>query len=121
MFNTSEEKLQDQLTKTMSVVFEGVAELGGQAAEDRRLTYAWRMRHLLLFNSERHKFRADVLQFLIIIFTLLAVCSAVLFSYYSLPKNQPRDKKDRTCQSARQVELNPTTHCHSVERHIRCS
>ena len=29
MFDTSEEKLQDQLTKTMSVVFEGIVELGG--------------------------------------------------------------------------------------------
>ena len=30
MFNTSEEELQDQLTKTMSAVFEGGGELGGQ-------------------------------------------------------------------------------------------
>jgi hypothetical protein len=101
MFNTSEEKLQDQLTKTMSVVFEGVAELGGQAAEDRRLTYGWRMRHLLLFNSLRHKRRADVLQFLIILFTLLSVCAAVLFNYYSLASSGGCDNNNDQYSTAR--------------------
>jgi hypothetical protein len=33
LFQTSEEKFQDQLTKTMSVVFEGIVELGGASAE----------------------------------------------------------------------------------------
>ena len=68
---------------TQSVVFEGVGELGGQAAEDRRLTYAWRLRHLLRYNSGIQNKRADVLRFLIIFFTLAAVCASVLFSYYA--------------------------------------
>lgn len=38
MFTMTEEKLQDQLTKTMSVAFEGVTEMGGQALEYKRLT-----------------------------------------------------------------------------------
>jgi hypothetical protein len=38
MFTMTEEKLQDQLTKTMSVAFEGVTEMGGQALENKRLT-----------------------------------------------------------------------------------
>ena len=65
------------------MVFEGVGELGGQAAEDRRLTYAWRLRHLLRYNSNIQNKRADVLRFLIIFFTLSAVCASVLFSYYA--------------------------------------
>ena len=32
-------------------MFEGVGELGGQAAEDRRLTYAWHPRYMLNYNS----------------------------------------------------------------------
>ena len=82
MFSTSEEKLQDQLTRTMSVVFEGVGELGGQVAEDRRLTYAWHLRHVLKYNSEIHEQRADILRIFIIFFTLAAVTASVLFSYY---------------------------------------
>ena len=82
MFTTSEERLQDQLTKTMSVVFEGVAELGGQSAESRRLTYAWRLRYLLYFNSSRHKQIADILQALIIIFAFLSTASSVLYNYF---------------------------------------
>ena len=82
MFTTSEERLQDQLTKTMSVVFEGVAELGGQSAESRRLTYAWRLRYLLYFNSSRHKRIADILQALIIMFAFLSTASSVLYNYY---------------------------------------
>ena len=38
MFTMTEEKLQDQLTKTMSVAFEGMVEMGGAALETRRLT-----------------------------------------------------------------------------------
>ena len=87
MFNTSEEKLQDQLTRTMSVVFEGVGELGGQVADDRRLTYAWRLRHLLKYNSQIHARRADILRVLIIIFTLAAVTASVLYSYYRMSEN----------------------------------
>ena len=61
-------------------MFEGVGELGGQAAEDRRLTYAWRLRYMLNYNSQIQKFRADTLRMLIIIFTFIAVLVAVLYS-----------------------------------------
>ena len=81
MFNTSEEKLQDQLTKTMSVVFEGMVELGGASGENRRLTYAWRLRHLLSYNAARQALIADVLEFLVIIFTFLSVVVAVMYTY----------------------------------------
>jgi hypothetical protein len=43
MFTMTEEKLQDQLTKTMSVAFEGVTEMGGQALEYKRLTVRTRI------------------------------------------------------------------------------
>jgi hypothetical protein len=46
-----------------------------------------------------------VLQFLIILFTLLSVCSAVLFSYYSLPKNQPAGNTDDTNLSNQSEQL----------------
>jgi len=81
MFKTSEERLQDQLTKTMAVVFEGVAELGGQSAETRRLTYAWRLVQLLSHNAKRQKLTADALNGLLIIITLAATCSAVVWTY----------------------------------------
>ena len=84
MFTTSEERLQDQLTKTMSVVLEGAAELGGQSAESRRLTYAWRLRHLLLHNSKRHQLIADCFRFLVIIFAFLSSSVAVLFNYFTI-------------------------------------
>ena len=82
MFNTSEEKLQDQLTKTMSVVFEGVVEMGGASAESRRLTFAWRLRHLLSHNAKRQKLGANILQILIITLTLFSTVAAVLYSYF---------------------------------------
>ena len=74
----------------MSVVFEGQIELGGQSAESRRLTYAWRLRHLLTHNSTRQRFLADVLQALIIFFTLAATVAAVLFLYFrQVPLDPP--------------------------------
>ena len=62
MFTMTEEKLQDQLTKTMSVAFEGMVEMGGQALESKRLTYAWRMHHLFEHNSVRLRRFADILE-----------------------------------------------------------
>ena len=76
------------MTKTMSVVFEGVSELGGQSAESRRLTYAWRLRYLLNYNSQRYKVRADVLQFLIIIFAFASTVASVLNNYYMIFQSQ---------------------------------
>lgn len=81
MFHTSEEKLQDQLTKTMSVVFEGVVEMGGQSAENRRLTYAWRLKHMLKYNSFRQNIISDVLQALIILLSLASTAAACFYIY----------------------------------------
>ena len=84
MFTTSEERLQDQLTKTMSVVFEGASELGGQSSESRRLTYAWRLRYLMKYNARRYRFISDVLQILIIFFAFTSTVSAVLFNFFNI-------------------------------------
>ena len=54
----------------MSVVFEGVMELGGQAAENRRLTYAWRFKHMLAYNSKRQEHMSDMLHFLVVVLSL---------------------------------------------------
>lgn len=81
MFSMTEEKLQDQLTKTMSVAFEGMVEMGGAALETRRLTYAWRLRHLLDYNASRQKQFSDLLQSLCILFTALSTLAAVVYGY----------------------------------------
>jgi hypothetical protein len=81
MFTMTEEKLQDQLTKTMSVAFEGMVEMGGAALETRRLTYAWRLRHLLDYNAFRQKQFSDLLQSLCILFTALSTLAAVVYGY----------------------------------------
>ncbi len=70
----------------MSVVFEGVVEMGGQSAENRRLTYAWHLRSLVLYNAKRQKRLGDIFQLFIIIFTFLAVTAAVLYSYFLTQK-----------------------------------
>lgn len=65
----------------MSVVFEGIVELGGQSAENRRITYAWRLRHLLAYNAAREQIKSDTLQFLITLLTLLSTVAAVFHTY----------------------------------------
>lgn len=92
MFTMSEEDLQDKLTKTMSSSFEGVAELGGQSAENRRLTYAWRLRMKLNYNAKKQKLTSDLLQALIIILSFAAVCSSVFYMYCNLSEPLPPSK-----------------------------
>mmetsp|Transcript_9349 Transcript_9349/g.9165 ORF Transcript_9349/g.9165 Transcript_9349/m.9165 type:complete len:487 (+) Transcript_9349:1001-2461(+) len=58
-----------------------VGEMGGAALETRRLTYAWRLRHLLGYNAERQKAYSDILQALQVLFTMLSTLAAVVHSY----------------------------------------
>jgi hypothetical protein len=81
MFRTSGDELQDRITQTMSVVFAPPHELGGTAAEAKRLSYAWQMRLQCAFNAKRFKWQSDVLNFLLILFVLLATLSAVWLTY----------------------------------------
>ena len=73
----TEEKLQDSLTKTMSVAFEGMVEMGGQALEAKRLTYAWRMHHLFESNASRLKSFATTLEIMVIVMTLASTLASV--------------------------------------------
>lgn len=91
MFRTSEERLQDQLTKTMAVVFEGVAELGGQSAETRRLTYAWRLTHNLAYNAKWQRRIADIMNAMMILITVAATCTAVLYTFLQQTTNAERN------------------------------
>lgn len=100
MFNTTEEKLQDSLTKTMVTAFESSSELGGQMAETRRLTYAWRLRQILNYNAQKQKLLADFFQLLIIVGTFVAICVSVIFMHLSL---QPTCDID--CEKAKNVLL----------------
>ena len=77
MFTMTEEKLQDSLTKTMSVAFEGMVEMGGQALEAKRLTYAWRMHHLFESNASRLKSFATTLEIMVIVMTLASTLASV--------------------------------------------
>ena len=81
MFVMTEEKLQDSLTKTMSVAFEGMVEMGGQALEAKRLTYAWRMHHLFESNASRLKSFATTLEIMVIVMTLASTLVSVGYSY----------------------------------------
>ena len=84
MFKDSEDDMQDFLTRTMAVAFEGTNELGDTSADNKRLTYAWRIRHKLLYNADRFKLQADILTFWFLVFNLLATFSAVCYVYIQL-------------------------------------
>ena len=82
MFTTSEDQLQDKLTKTMSVAFEGSStELGARKSEIKRLTYAWKLRHKYYFNARIQKFVSDALTVLMILLSVFSTCSAVVLTY----------------------------------------
>ena len=83
MFKDSEDDMQDYLTRTMAVAFEGTNELGDTSADNKRLTYAWRLRYKLLWNSKKFKFQSDVLMLLFIFFNLSSTLSAVVYVYFS--------------------------------------
>ena len=51
MFETTEDDVQDLLTQTIKVVFAGEYELGGVVAEQKRISYALRLRHQFLYNA----------------------------------------------------------------------
>lgn len=110
MFNTTEERLQDQLTKTMSVVFEGVVEMGGASGETRRLTYAWRLRHLCKYNAARQKLMADVLEFFILIFTLASTLVSVMYTFVTSSScSDPNDPStcapNRATTTSQQIDI----------------
>jgi hypothetical protein len=94
MFNISEDKLQDQLTKTMSVAFEGVSDLGGQGSEVKRLTYAWRLRHNLVYNASKQKMLSHILNIATIVLTLLSVFQATIITYMEVNPPSVYDDPD---------------------------
>ena len=53
------------------------------SAEKKRLTYAWRLHHLLSYNAHWQRLYADILQALIIVLTVLATITSVIYSYLS--------------------------------------
>ena len=86
MFNTSEDKMQDKLTKAMSTVFEGVVEMGGSSSDSKRIVYAWQLRLLLFYNARIQRQYSDVLWAGIVLFTMGATIAPVTYEYIS-PSN----------------------------------
>ena len=54
-----------------------MVEMGGQALEAKRLTYAWRMHHLFEANSSRLKTFATTLEIMVIVMTLASTLASV--------------------------------------------
>jgi hypothetical protein len=73
LFNIRERDLQDQVLRAMTVSW----------GDRRRLTYAWRLRHLLKYNADRQRLAADSLMFLIISFTVLATACSVIYTHFT--------------------------------------
>jgi hypothetical protein len=72
MFKHTEDDMQDFLTQTLAIAFEGGNALGDVSADNKRLTYAWRLRYKLLYNASRFHFQSDILMLLFILFTLFS-------------------------------------------------
>lgn len=87
MFEQTEDEIQDYLTQTMAVAFEGAQESGGASTDQKRLTYAWRLRHKLLYNADKFAAQSDFLMFWFIFFTLLSTWVAVVYTYFQLSKS----------------------------------
>jgi hypothetical protein len=81
MFSTTEDELQDRLTQTMGVVFGPQHEVGGHMSESKRLTFAWRTRAKYLLNARSFKMKSDILNALLVLFTLLSTVSAVVYTF----------------------------------------
>mmetsp|Transcript_19826 Transcript_19826/g.33346 ORF Transcript_19826/g.33346 Transcript_19826/m.33346 type:complete len:850 (+) Transcript_19826:52-2601(+) len=81
MFSTTEDELQDRLTQTMGVVFGPQHEVGGHMSESKRLTFAWRTRAKYLLNARSFKLKSDILNALLVVFTLLSTVSAVVYTF----------------------------------------
>jgi hypothetical protein len=95
-FHTTEDDVQDRITQTMGVVFESAHELGGSVSEQKRLTYAWRLRHKFLYNANIYKFISDVLMILITLLGFASVLSAVLYSAFAINPNWNSVSFDQT-------------------------
>lgn len=87
MFLTSEDEVQDRITQTMAVVFESAYELGGNVSEQKRLTYAWRVRQKFVFNAFLFKLESDLLMIFITLLTMLSTISAVLYTWFGMTSN----------------------------------
>jgi hypothetical protein len=83
IFTCSEERLQDMLTRTMSMINDrGNEEIGGRPAEKKRLTQAWKTVHLLRYNAKWQRRYADILQGLTISLTFAAILTSVVYSHF---------------------------------------
>ena len=83
-FGTSKDRIQDKVTKAMSVAFNGRIEIGGQKSDEDRLDYAWKLRYLVLFNYEIQQLRANRIWACVVIFTLLSTVMPVIKMYLEL-------------------------------------
>jgi len=92
MFEHSEDEIQDRLTQTMAVAFEGTKEAGA-GSDFKRVAYAWRLRYKLLFNAKKFRFQSDFLTTLVTIFILLSTWTAVLYTYFDT-QSQPLINQD---------------------------
>lgn len=81
MFKHTDEDMQDYLTQTLAVAFEGVNALGDLTADNKRLTYAWRLRYKLLYNAKKFHSNSNFLMFWFVMFTLFSTWVAVLYTF----------------------------------------
>ena len=72
-----EQELKDQILRAMTVSW----------GDRKRITYAWRLRHLFKYNADRQRFAADALMLLIILFTVLATACSVIYTHFSTDDN----------------------------------
>lgn len=87
MFKHTEDDLQDSLTQTLAVAFEGVNALGDLTADNKRLTYAWRLRYKLMHNARKFHFQSNTLMFWFVLFTLFSTWVAVLYTFVQTSGN----------------------------------
>jgi len=80
MWDDTIESLQDSLTKSMSSVSELNMDRGG---EEKRLSYAWKLRQLFMYNAVLQKFYADTLNFFVIVLSLWTTIVAVIYTFVS--------------------------------------
>ena len=80
MWDDTIESLQDSLTKSMSSISELNMDRGG---EEKRLSYAWKLRQLFMHNAVLQKFYADTLNFFVIVLSLSTTIVAVIYTFVS--------------------------------------
>lgn len=62
----------------MCLAVTGKMDIGGQKSDEERLAYAWKLRHLLLYNSRLQKVHTDNLSYRIVLDTLASMALPVV-------------------------------------------